>query len=245
MSKFGGQKYKMLRKVFMRKIFSKILFSVTGFGYFDILCEGAIRLRYHVDKCLFLRQRQSWSSNGIESSWISGALDIKQQESRDIRRRTCVHSAKPQHRYPQSSFSLINYFRKMRIKNHLLLIFGTFSVKFHCSNCQGQLIGVMGKVGGGKSLLLDGILAEITRAEGIVAVHDLDQGFGYVKQNPWLQRGTIRDNILFGKAYDHNKYKCVLICLFIFLFIDLFIYCKLLCEWGIKTSNLVKTFVQR
>ncbi|XP_043269152.1 ATP-binding cassette sub-family C member 10 [Venturia canescens] len=75
---------------------------------------------------------------------------------------------------------------------------------------KGQLIGVMGKVGGGKSLLLDGILAEITRAEGVVAVHDLDQGFGYVKQNPWLQRGTIRDNILFGKAYDHNKYKNIL-----------------------------------
>ena len=65
----------------------------------------------------------------------------------------------------------------------------------------------MGKIGGGKTLLLDGILAEITRGDGIVAVNDLEKGFGYVKQNPWLQRGTIRDNILFGKAYDHNKYK--------------------------------------
>lgn len=35
-------------------------------------------------------------------------------------------------------------------------------------------------------------------------------GFGFVTQQPWLQRGTVRDNILFGKAYDDNKYKSVL-----------------------------------
>ncbi|XP_057325310.1 ATP-binding cassette sub-family C member 10 [Microplitis mediator] len=75
---------------------------------------------------------------------------------------------------------------------------------------KGELIGVMGKIGGGKSLLLDGLLAEITKLNGIVAISELDKGFGYVKQNPWLQRGTIRDNILFGKAYDYNKYKQVL-----------------------------------
>ncbi|XP_034950577.1 multidrug resistance-associated protein 7 [Chelonus insularis] len=75
---------------------------------------------------------------------------------------------------------------------------------------KGQLIGVMGKVGGGKSLFLDGLLAEITRLGGIVAISELDKGFGYVKQNAWIQRGTIRDNILFGKTYDYNRYISVL-----------------------------------
>ncbi|XP_015120641.1 multidrug resistance-associated protein 7 [Diachasma alloeum] len=75
---------------------------------------------------------------------------------------------------------------------------------------RGQLIGIMGKVGGGKSLFLDGILAEITKLNGIVAVSELDKGFAYVRQTPWLQRGTIRENILFGKAYDYNKYRSVL-----------------------------------
>lgn len=65
----------------------------------------------------------------------------------------------------------------------------------------------MGQVGSGKSLLLQGILAEITKTSGIIAVNDDHKGFGYVKQNPWLQRGTIRDNILFGKPYDYNKYR--------------------------------------
>lgn len=35
-------------------------------------------------------------------------------------------------------------------------------------------------------------------------------GFGFVSQQPWLQRGTIRDNILFGKTYDEQRYKSVL-----------------------------------
>lgn len=68
----------------------------------------------------------------------------------------------------------------------------------------------MGRVGSGKSLLLDGILAEITKDEGLVAVSSLDSGFGFVRQNPWIQRGSVRDNILFGKPYDHNKYKSVI-----------------------------------
>ena len=35
-------------------------------------------------------------------------------------------------------------------------------------------------------------------------------GFGYVSQQPWLIRGTIRDNILFGKPYDEAKFKSVI-----------------------------------
>ncbi|XP_071865552.1 ATP-binding cassette sub-family C member 10 [Bombus fervidus] len=75
---------------------------------------------------------------------------------------------------------------------------------------KGHLIGIIGEVGSGKSLLLDGILGEIIKVRGTIAVNDIENGFAYVKQNPWLQRGTIRDNILFGKSYDYNKYKNIL-----------------------------------
>ncbi|XP_076226546.1 ATP-binding cassette sub-family C member 10 isoform X2 [Nomia melanderi] len=75
---------------------------------------------------------------------------------------------------------------------------------------KGHLIGIMGKVGSGKSLLLDGILSEITKVRGTIAVNEIEKGFAYVTQRPWLQRTTIRDNILFGKSYDYNKYKTIL-----------------------------------
>lgn len=32
-------------------------------------------------------------------------------------------------------------------------------------------------------------------------------GFGYVGQTPWLQRGTIRENIIWGSVYDENRYR--------------------------------------
>ncbi|KOC61936.1 Multidrug resistance-associated protein 7 [Habropoda laboriosa] len=75
---------------------------------------------------------------------------------------------------------------------------------------KGHLIGIMGEIGSGKSLLLDSILGEIIKIRGTIAVNDIEKGFAYVKQNAWLQRGTIRDNILFGKSYDSNKYKNIL-----------------------------------
>lgn len=34
-------------------------------------------------------------------------------------------------------------------------------------------------------------------------------GFGYVPQTPWLQRGTIRDNIIWGSVFDEQWYKAV------------------------------------
>lgn len=32
----------------------------------------------------------------------------------------------------------------------------------------------------------------------------------YVPQQAWIQNATLRDNILFGKAYNEQKYRCVL-----------------------------------
>lgn len=32
----------------------------------------------------------------------------------------------------------------------------------------------------------------------------------YVPQQAWIQNATLRDNILFGKAYNEQKYACVL-----------------------------------
>lgn len=75
---------------------------------------------------------------------------------------------------------------------------------------KGQFIGVMGSVGTGKSSLISALLAELKKESGVIAVSDLDKGFGFVTQQPWLQRGTVKENILFGKSFEHNKYKAVI-----------------------------------
>ncbi|KAL2539145.1 ABC transporter C family member 8 [Abeliophyllum distichum] len=68
----------------------------------------------------------------------------------------------------------------------------------------GQKIAVCGPVGAGKSSLLYAILGEIPKRSGIVNVFG---SIAYVSQGSWIQSGTIRDNILFGKPMDKTKYK--------------------------------------
>ncbi|KAH8258579.1 hypothetical protein KR038_011973, partial [Drosophila bunnanda] len=74
----------------------------------------------------------------------------------------------------------------------------------------GQLICIEGPVGGGKSTFLSAIVANLQCIDGEVCVQELTTGFGYVPQSPWLQRGTIRDNIVWGAQFDEQWYKTVL-----------------------------------
>lgn len=74
----------------------------------------------------------------------------------------------------------------------------------------GQLVCVEGPVGGGKSTFLAAIVAGLECIEGEVCIQDLNTGFGYVPQSPWLQRATIRDNIVWGSRFDEQWYKSVL-----------------------------------
>ncbi|XP_011072485.1 ABC transporter C family member 8-like isoform X2 [Sesamum indicum] len=68
----------------------------------------------------------------------------------------------------------------------------------------GQKIAVCGPVGSGKSSLLYAILGEIPKKSGTVSVLG---SVAYVSQVSWIQSGTVRDNILFGKPMEKNKYE--------------------------------------
>ncbi|XP_027336483.1 ABC transporter C family member 8-like isoform X2 [Abrus precatorius] len=68
----------------------------------------------------------------------------------------------------------------------------------------GQKIAVCGPVGAGKSSLLYAILGEIPKISGIVNVGGT---LAYVSQTSWIQSGTVRDNILFGKPMDKRRYE--------------------------------------
>lgn len=72
---------------------------------------------------------------------------------------------------------------------------------------KGCMVAVTGEVGSGKSTLLNLILGEARLVRGLV-----HQGGSttYVAQVPWIMSGTIRDNILFGRPYDQQRYSDVL-----------------------------------
>ncbi|XP_074312419.1 ABC transporter C family member 8-like isoform X1 [Silene latifolia] len=69
---------------------------------------------------------------------------------------------------------------------------------------KGQKVAVCGPVGAGKSSLLHCILKEMPKISGQVAVVG---SIAYVSQTAWIQSGTIRENILYGKQMDEDRYK--------------------------------------
>lgn len=67
---------------------------------------------------------------------------------------------------------------------------------------------VCGRVGAGKSALLQAILGELDQHSGTASVpHEM---VGYCAQTPWLESMSIRDNILFCAPYDRARFEAVL-----------------------------------
>ncbi|KAM6963812.1 ATP-binding cassette sub-family C member 3 isoform 2-T2 [Tautogolabrus adspersus] len=72
---------------------------------------------------------------------------------------------------------------------------------------QGSLLAVVGHVGCGKSSLVSALLGEMEKLEGEVSIRG---SVAYVPQQAWIQNATLRDNILFGRPFDDQKYCCVM-----------------------------------
>ena len=66
-----------------------------------------------------------------------------------------------------------------------------------------NLIIITGPVGSGKSTLLSVIAGEVPVTEGNIQCCGT---VAYVPQRPWVFSGTLRENILFGRPFDFDKY---------------------------------------
>ncbi|EGC35107.1 hypothetical protein DICPUDRAFT_47873 [Dictyostelium purpureum] len=70
-----------------------------------------------------------------------------------------------------------------------------------------SLTMVVGSVGSGKSSLLQATLGEMDVIDGDVSIKG---SIAYVPQQAWIINATLKDNILFGKPYDEEKYRKIL-----------------------------------
>ncbi|KAH0556252.1 hypothetical protein GP486_005824 [Trichoglossum hirsutum] len=69
-----------------------------------------------------------------------------------------------------------------------------------------ELIAVIGGVGSGKSSLLAALAGDMRMTDGEMV---MGASRGFCPQYAWIQNATVRDNILFGKAYDSEWYSKV------------------------------------
>ncbi|KAF8907014.1 P-loop containing nucleoside triphosphate hydrolase protein [Gymnopilus junonius] len=68
---------------------------------------------------------------------------------------------------------------------------------------RGQLCAIVGHVGSGKSSLLQGLIGEMRKTQGTVT---FGGSLSYCPQSAWIQNGTVRENICFGKPFDSERY---------------------------------------
>ncbi|KAI0408708.1 metal resistance protein YCF1 [Xylaria palmicola] len=69
---------------------------------------------------------------------------------------------------------------------------------------KGDLTCIVGRVGQGKSSLLQSILGDLWKIEGEVQINGT---VAYVAQQPWIMNATVKENIIFGHRYDSNFYE--------------------------------------
>ena len=69
---------------------------------------------------------------------------------------------------------------------------------------KGDLSCVVGRVGSGKSSLLQAILGDIWKINGEVVVHGK---VAYVAQQPWIMNASVKENIVFGHRWDPQFYE--------------------------------------
>ncbi|KAI9812228.1 MAG: hypothetical protein M1826_002937 [Phylliscum demangeonii] len=74
----------------------------------------------------------------------------------------------------------------------------TFSAK------KGELCCVVGRVGAGKSSLLQSVLGDLWKICGEVVVHG---SVAFVAQQTWIMNATVKDNIVFGYRWDPKFYE--------------------------------------
>lgn len=111
-------------------------------------------------------------------------------------------------------------FKCDKLEPGLVAVLQNVRVSFHedkQSNCvfdkvnlkvkAGELIMIVGAVGSGKTTLCRVLLREIDNVEGDVKI---GEHIAYASQDAWIVSGTIRENILFGLDYNHERYQHIL-----------------------------------
>ncbi|KAJ7730232.1 multidrug resistance-associated ABC transporter [Mycena maculata] len=72
---------------------------------------------------------------------------------------------------------------------------------------KGAFVAIVGRVGSGKSSILQALIGEMRRTAGTVA---FGGNLAYVPQAAWIRNATLRQNIVFGQEEDEEKFRQII-----------------------------------
>ncbi|KAF9347371.1 hypothetical protein BGX26_001151 [Mortierella sp. AD094] len=75
------------------------------------------------------------------------------------------------------------------------------------SIARSSLTAVVGRVGQGKSSLLSALTGDMYKRRGTIKIFG---SVAYIPQQAWIVNATLRENIVFGKPFDQQKYDRIL-----------------------------------
>lgn len=70
---------------------------------------------------------------------------------------------------------------------------------------KGQLVGIVGRVGSGKSSFLSAVLGEMHLKEGNISM-DTNLSVAYCDQRPFVMNATVKDNVLFFSEFEEKRF---------------------------------------
>ncbi|TCD67438.1 hypothetical protein EIP91_012410 [Steccherinum ochraceum] len=74
----------------------------------------------------------------------------------------------------------------------------------HIKVPKGAFVAIVGRVGSGKSSLLQALIGEMRRTRGDVV---FSSSISYVPQSAWIMNATLRENIIFGRHDDETRFR--------------------------------------
>ncbi|KAF9151749.1 hypothetical protein BG015_006269 [Linnemannia schmuckeri] len=141
----------------------------------------------------------AWTS-GKEPNWVDNAADEDEEEDDDVEEGGGSSDQRPflsnhEGAVDENVGNNSSTPPKPALRNI------TLSVK------NKSLTAVVGRVGQGKSSLLNAIIGEMYKHEGTIRVRGR---VAYVPQQAFIINATVRDNIVFGNLFDQERYHRVL-----------------------------------
>ncbi|THU93933.1 multidrug resistance-associated ABC transporter [Dendrothele bispora CBS 962.96] len=72
---------------------------------------------------------------------------------------------------------------------------------------KGSFVAIVGRVGSGKSSILQALIGEMRRTRGEVV---FGGSCAYVPQTPWIRNATLKENVLFGQEEQEDRFQEVI-----------------------------------